>query len=320
MRKCEAKRTLLNYFLLPTTPVFKRRRDLTKSLGSFEFFLRAACAARLDLAIFDEDLRCGSFVLWSCSRISYKVQQGDAGRQGLQWLPCLTKLVTGGEAVTHHLRVPATTWWSLVPDCQNARIHVRHSQCLTFLYLSLFGCLFVSFFLSFFLYFFLSFFVCLFVCLFVCSFVRLFVCLCVHACVRACVHACVCSQKVCTRGSCSQRLGCTPSLWLRGGCIPYRGGLTIVQQKIVPGVEDPPVTPRGKVRYSNSKYRGGRLILYYTNMIHQKIRMETQDGATNTSMAFTRSERLVPCTLCGSPSTCTQFRIIQSHLGFQCFF
>ena len=153
MRKCEAKRTLLNYFLLPTTPVFKRRRDLTKSLGSFEFFLRAA---RLDLAIFDEDLRRGSFILWSCSRISYKVQQGDAGRQGLQWLPCLTKLVTGGEVMTHHLRVPATTWWSLVPDCRYRMqefmwgTHSASHFCIS---------------------------VCLFVCFFVCLFVR--------ACVRA---------------------------------------------------------------------------------------------------------------------------------------
>ena len=39
----------------------------------------------------------------------------NAGGQGLQWWPCLTKLVTGGEAKSDQLRVPATstwTWWS----------------------------------------------------------------------------------------------------------------------------------------------------------------------------------------------------------------
>ena len=43
-----------------------------------------------------------------------------AGGQGLQWWPCLTKLVTGGEAESDQLCVPAfwsrwtTTWWTLL--------------------------------------------------------------------------------------------------------------------------------------------------------------------------------------------------------------
>ena len=38
----------------------------------------------------------------------------DAGGQGLQWWPCLTKLVTGGEAKSDQLRVPATSNMDMV--------------------------------------------------------------------------------------------------------------------------------------------------------------------------------------------------------------
>ena len=74
----------------------------------------------------------------------------NAGGQRLQWWPCLTKLVTGGEAKSDQLRVPATStwpWWSnyvwlvllgfLVSSCcfkikRNIFFHDFGTWCLSF--------------------------------------------------------------------------------------------------------------------------------------------------------------------------------------------
>ena len=61
----------------------------------------------------------GTFVLgWRI--FLHFVSYLGAGGQGLQWWPCLTKLVTGGEAESDQLCVPAIwssltlTWWTLL--------------------------------------------------------------------------------------------------------------------------------------------------------------------------------------------------------------